>query len=244
MDLTKMIIGITLGIRFARSFRIPDISGEIIDNLLYNENSPFGIELFTHVQESSVREKILYNPKTTEYLRLNTDDIILGIQVEQNFKQKYEWIRTKILDYYKDTIFKKYEIKNIVRIGIIFHHKIKKIKELDKYISQITHEKVTDVENINIGFSKKLITREALYRKGVNDYKNTIYQIDSTEEALFVRLDYQYYYKPLIEDLRDCFTDKIVTDAKDFLENQFYSWLSYYEKPKSGQQNRNTNRKD
>ena len=230
MNLTKKIIGLTLGIRFARSFRIPDISGEIIDNFLYDEGSPFGAEMFTHVQETSAREKILYNPDTTEYLRLNTDDLILGKRVEQDFEEKFTWIETKVLAYYKEIIFKKYEIKNISRIGIIFHHKIHKVKELNKYILQITKEGVSDSENINISFSKRLPSRAGLYRKGVKDYKNTIYHIKSTEDALFVQLDYQYYYSPHIEDLRDCFTEKIISSAKDFLGNQFYSWLSSYEK--------------
>lgn len=48
-------------------------------------------------------------------------------------------------------------------------------------------------------------------------------------EAIYADLDYQYYYEPAIEDLRECFTEKILEDAKSFLENNFYNWLNKYE---------------
>lgn len=50
-NLKDNIIGLTLGIRYNRSFRIPDISGDMIDNILYNEKSPFGEEFFPRMQE-------------------------------------------------------------------------------------------------------------------------------------------------------------------------------------------------
>ena len=41
MEFKKNIEQLVLGIRFAKSFRIPDIAGSIIDNILYGEKSPF-----------------------------------------------------------------------------------------------------------------------------------------------------------------------------------------------------------
>lgn len=228
-NLQNNIIGITIGIRFARSFRIPDISGNIIDNILYSEKTPFGIKFFTKVQENSNREKTLYNPKTSEYLRINTDDLILGIEVDNNFQKKFDWLKNDVLNYFKETLFREYEIKNIRRVGIVFSHKISKNKKLNEAVSLITGKTLDDVDNISISFSKKLITTEALYRKSVNDYRNTIYNFDEMREAIYSALDYQYYYEPAIEDLRDCFVDKIFDDAKSFLENNYYKWLSKYE---------------
>jgi len=51
-DLKNNIIGLTVGIRFNRSFRIPDVSGDIIDNILYSDKSPFGTKFFPKVQEN------------------------------------------------------------------------------------------------------------------------------------------------------------------------------------------------
>ncbi len=232
-NLKNNIIGITIGIRFARSFRIPDISGDIIDNILYSENTPFGTKFFPKVQENSNREKTLYNPETSEYLRINTDDLILGIEVDNNFEVKFNWLKDDVLGYFKNTLFLKYKIKNIRRVGIIFSHKISKNKKLNEAISLITDNALTDVDNISVSFSKKLAAVEALYRKGVNDYKNTIYNFNEIKEAVYSALDYQYYFEPPIEDLRDCFVEKIFDDAKNFLENNYHKWLLKYEQKKN-----------
>src|SRR3989344_7619163 len=108
------IIGFILGIKFERSFRIPDISGEMVDNVLRDDNSPFNFSFFPKIQEPR-KEKILFNPKTSDYLRINSDDIILGISVEKNFTHRYQWLQNDVLNYFKEVLFKKYEIKNIMR---------------------------------------------------------------------------------------------------------------------------------
>ncbi len=232
-DLKNNIIGITLGIRFNRSFRIPDISGDIIDNVLYSAKTPFGTSFFPKVQENSSREKTLFNAKTSEYLRINTDDLILGVGVENDFEKKFNWIKNDVLPYFQNELFKNYEIKNIRRVGIIFSHKIGKNKKLTEAVASFTENKVSDADNISVSFSKKASATEALFRKGVNDYKNRIYNFQELKEAVYADLDYQYYYEPAIEDLRECFTDKILDEAKNFLENTFYKWLNKYEDEKS-----------
>lgn len=225
-NLQNNIIGITIGIKFNRSFRIPDISGDIIDNILYSDRTPFGTDFFPKVQEVSNFEKTVFNPKTSEYLRVNTDDIILGIVVDNNFEDRFEWLKDSVMKYFGETLFRKYSIINIRRIGIVFSHKIPKNNKLVEAISLITEKKLDDINDINISFSKKLGAAEALYRRDVSDYKNTIYNFQEIKEAFNCSLDYQYYFEPVIEDLRDCFTDRIFHDAKIFLEKNYYQWLS------------------
>ncbi|MCK4386880.1 MAG: hypothetical protein KAV41_02240 [Candidatus Pacebacteria bacterium] len=228
-DLQKNIVGITIGIKFARSFRVPDISGDIIDNILYSKETPFGAKFFPKVQENSNREKTIFNPETSDYLRINTDDLILGINIDDDFQKRFDWLKNDVLNYLRNVLFHKYQIKNVRRIGIIFSHKISKNKKLNEAISLLTNNKLTGVNNIDISFSKKNPVRESLYRKGVNDYKNTIYNFNEMKETLLTTLDYQYYFEPIIEDLRECFVEKILNDAKNFLENDYYLWLSQYE---------------
>ena len=232
-DLKNNIIGLTVGIRFNRSFRIPDVSGDIIDNVLYSDKSPFGTKFFPKVQENSNREKTLFNPQSSEYLRINTDDVILGIAVDNDFDKKFNWLKNNVLPYFQNELFRTYEIQNIRRFGIIFSHKISKNKKLTEAVSSFTENEITDADNINVSFSKKDPATEALFRKGVNDYKNRIYNFQELKEAVYADLDYQYYYEPAIEDLRECFIDKILDDAKSFLENNFYKWLNKYEDEKS-----------
>lgn len=236
-NLKDNIIGLTLGIRFSRSFRIPDISGDIIDNILYSDKSPFGTDFFPRIQEKTGREKILLHSdeqgNADRYLRINTDDLILAIEIDKDFEKKFAWLKNNVLNYFQNDLFNSYKIKNIRRLGIIFSHKIPKNKKINEAVSLLTDKEVEDPDNINISFSKKASALDALYRKGVSDYKNTIYNLQEFKEAIFAELDYQYYYEPAIEDLRECFADKILDDSKNFLENKFYSWLSKYENEKN-----------
>lgn len=226
MDLTSSVRAITVGIRFSKSFRITDISGNIIDDLLYGPSTPFGTKIFTQVQENTRREKILYNEESNEYLRVNTDDIILGIKVE-DFDKSYKWINDKVISYFKNSLFSKHKINNILRIGVIFHHKLDNNGRFKEIISQITTNKVKDLRNIDLSFSKKLPALVGL-KKGVNDYKNTIYQFMETKKYLFANLDYQHYYEPAVEDLRDCEPEEKLISARDYLVDDFYKWLSSY----------------
>lgn len=227
------IIGITIGIRYSRSFRIPDVSGDIIDHILYSEKTPFGTDFFPNVQENSNREKTLFNRKSSEYLRINTDDLILAIEINNDFDKKFKWLKEEVIPYFANDLFKNYKIQNIKRFGIIFSHKIQKNKKLTNAVASFTNSEVIDADNISVSFSKKAATTEALFRKGVNDYKNRIYNFQEFNEAIQADLDYQYYYEPTIEDLRECFVDKILDDANNFLENNFYNWLNEYEEEAS-----------
>ncbi len=229
-NLKDNVIGITVGIRYNRSFRIPDISGDIVDNILYSSKTPFSTDFFPNFQENSNREKTLFNKSTSEYLRINTDDLILAIEVDNNFAKKFDWLRNTVLPYFSSELFKNYKIQNIRRFGVIFSHKIPKNNKLSESIALLTENDVTEADNVSVSFSKKAITTEALFRKGVNDYKNHIYNLQELKDSIHSDLDYQYYYEPAIEDLRECFTEKILDDANVFLENNFYNWLNKYEK--------------
>jgi hypothetical protein len=147
MSLKKNIAGLTLGIKFDRNFRIPDVAGNMIEDILHDKNSPFSVkDMFPRIQESP-REKILYNPVTTDYIRFNTDDVILGISIKDNFEKTYKWLVNSVLKYYKDNLFKTYGIKNFKRVGIIFHHKIPHAHEFPhKIVKEVTDNKISNAE--------------------------------------------------------------------------------------------------
>ncbi|MFC1623295.1 hypothetical protein ACFL2R_03715 [Patescibacteria group bacterium] len=232
-NLKGSVVGITIGIRYARSFRVPDISGEIIDHILYDSKTPFGVKFFPNVQENSSREKTLFNGRTGEYIRINTDDLILAIQVDGDFDKKMKWISEKVIPYFEEELFRVYKIKNIKRLGIVFSHKISKNKELSDAIAAFTDDSVSNPDNISISFSRKSAVKEALFRRDTSDYRNKIYNFRELEESVQADLDCQYYYEPLIEDLRNCFVNKVLSEASEFLGNNFYKWLEKYEKKTS-----------
>lgn len=225
MDLKKSISNIVLGVRFSRSFRIPDISGEIVDDILFNEKSPFDTSFFPNIKETQ-SGKILYNNETREYFKINTDDAILSIQTKDKFDEKIDWINEKVIKYLEEEVFLPYNIKNIKRIGIIFSHEIEKIENLTTSISSLTENKVTEVQNISVSFSKKLPILEDLFFKNTNNYKNTIYNFYQLEEGYVADLDYQHYFEPVVEDLRDCKLVNFITEAKNFLEKEYHPLIS------------------
>jgi hypothetical protein len=228
-DLKNKIIGISLGIRFVRTFRISDISGDIIDNILHCDKSPFDINYFPKIKENSSREKFLFNDEAKDYIRINTDDLILSISINNNFDKKINFIKNSVLPYYKDVLFKKYKIENIKRIGIIFHHKLDEVEKLNGLVKNLTSGKVSEVNNINLSFSKKLSTTEGLTQKGVNNFKNTIYTLEQQEKDIFFNFDYQCYYEPALQDLRDTDIDNIIDNSFKYLEDNVYNnWLNSY----------------
>jgi hypothetical protein len=166
MSLISKVIGITIGIRYQRSFRIPAISGEMIDNILHNNSSPFNSNIFDGVQEVSTGEKVLFKESTKEYLRINTDDLILGIKVQENFEDKFKWLKNNVVPYFGNQLFPKFKIKNISRLGIVFYHGLKEYNSFDDVVSKLTNKSiVNNVEDINISFSRKTASKEALIRK-------------------------------------------------------------------------------
>lgn len=228
--LKNNIIAITIGIRYNRSFRIPDISGDIIDNILYSNKTPFSTKFFPNFQENSNLEKTIFNRDTSEYLRINTDDLILAVKVDNDFDNKFNWLRNSVLPYFSNELFKNYKIQNIRRFGVIFSHKIERNNKLSDIVTTMTENNVCDADNVSISFSKKAPSTDALFRKGVNDYTNRIYNFQELKESVHADLDYQYYYEPAIEDLRECFAEKIMDSANIFLTDKYYNWLNKYEK--------------
>lgn len=228
--LKDQIIGLTFGIRFKKSFRIPEISGNLVDNILYSEGSPFGTDFFPKLEERSNREKTLYNPVSSEYLRINTDDLILGLVIDKNFSERFKWLKEEVLSYFQNTLFREHKIKNIIRLGIVFHHRIVESKKMVELVKTFTDNVVPEIDNINISFSRKTSTTDALVKKEVMDFKNQIYTFQKVDEVMFADLDYQYWYEPAVEDLRECNSEKILDEAQNFLETNFHQWLAKYEK--------------
>lgn len=230
-ELKNKITGISLGIRFIRTFRISDISGDIIDNILHSKKSPFDIDYFPRIKENTSREKILLNDETNEYLRINTDDLILSISVDDDLDKKIKFIKEKVIPYYKETLFRKYEIENIKRIGIIFHHKLEKFNAINKLVKELTSDKIDEVNNVNLSFSKKLPTHEGLIEKDTNNFKNTIYTFEQQKDDILFNFDYQYYYEPALQDLRNTDIDQITELPFKYLEEKVYNnWLNKYAK--------------
>jgi len=226
MDKTY-INGITLGIKHTRSFRVGDITGEIIDDILHNEKSPFDVKYFPRIQDKAGREKTLYN-ENNEYIRVNTDDVISFFVIDDDFDKKIIWIKNTVIPYFEQ-LFADYKIKRIERLGVIFHHSFEKTDKLIDVVKTLTDDKVSETNSINLSFSKRLPQPDG-NKKGVIDYKNVINTFQQDGDKLYYDFDFQYYYSPIIDDLRMCKYADMIEEGKNYLVSAYNGWLKQYGK--------------
>ncbi|MCF7819856.1 MAG: hypothetical protein K9M44_00090 [Candidatus Pacebacteria bacterium] len=229
-EIKKSIVGITLGIRFSRSFRIPDMSGEIIDNILNDPNSPFDNKFFPKITETSSKEKTLYN-NNGENLKITSDDFIVSIKVDNNFEEKFNFLSKKVTEYFY-SIFDLFSIENINRVGVLFYCDIENTDISEKTIDLLTNKTVDNLQNFSMSFSQKKQTTEGLIKKGVKDYINIIYGLNKNKEVdkLEFNFDYQKFFIPALSKLSKANIDDQLKKALSELETTYSKWLSSYDK--------------
>ena len=220
----EKIIFITLGIRYKRSFRIPETSGEIMDEILYNDSSPFFDQYFKILRNDGRNEKMVEND-SGEYLRINTDDLIIRIAVKNNFDYKIKELKEKIIPFLEKNIFDKFSIRNIARFGVIYSYQIDNKINLNKAIGVLSSGAIESPDATSVSFSKKLATSDSV-KKDINDYINTIYNLNQSNKDYFAELDYQYYYDPTCDTFTECDLPSKLDNSLKFAENNFHIWLS------------------
>lgn len=224
----KSIVGISVGVLYRRTFRISAISGDAIETILFSPNSPFPEGFFEKISRSADNLDITVsdNVDRDNYIRINTDNFIAGI------KGEYPEVMTKAKDltnFIMENFFKKFNIGNIRRIGVIFHHKIPNTIKFDKIVPQLSNNSVNAVDEVQCRFSQKFGDALGMEKKGVDNYKNAIYTFSRIEEDLYFNFDYQHYFKPALADVRDSGIDKFISEADDYLKKKVYPWLKNYE---------------
>jgi hypothetical protein len=228
MEHEDKIKELIIGIRFSRSFRISDISGEIVDDILYSPESPLGADFFPIMRESSNREKILVkedvDKKVTDYLRINTDDLILKIKIDNDYSEKKKWLENEVIPFIY-SIFKNYNIRFIRRVGIVFGYNIERKDILDGFIKTFTEGKMESTSSAHLGFSEKFSDIKSIYSKSKDDYKKAIYLFEENDNKLYASFDFQHYFKPAIVKIDDISFDSLIEDAQTFLEKKFYPLL-------------------
>jgi hypothetical protein len=120
-NLSDYLSGIAIGVRYRPNFIIEDKAGEIVDSILYPENSLFNPKVFPEV-ETSFGGKTLINQKTEDKIQIDKANFI----VEVNFKE--ESVLTKedaksIIENFETQILRgtlqKFKIESIIRIGYL-----------------------------------------------------------------------------------------------------------------------------
>jgi hypothetical protein len=228
--LDKNIIGIALGIRFRRNFRIEDQIGEILDQILYSKDAYFNSKIFPFAA-SIPGGRMLHNREETDKLLIDNSNLILEIQFSQDLK--FDNLK-EILDNYNNQlikgILKDIGIEDIIRIGYVNRYVFQIKKMADNFISKIIPFAIEGINDVNLNFTKIYQVEKALIKRDVNDYNSSIFNVikSSGKDEIFISLDYQKFFDPWLITASDIEFDKFISSANDFIDNVFSQWLNKY----------------
>lgn len=234
----KIVKNITIGIRHKRIFRIRDNFGKFIDCILHNSDSPFSIKFFPFIDEKLSDSVILHN-ENDEHFHINTDDFILKLKTEDDFKKSVSHIVNNILPFIKKRIFNITKIDDITRVGIVFSLEFFSKDKISDLISYFTNKNIEKINNFDMRFTRKLPIDESLTKKGVNDYINIIYTFVNKKDKMLINFDYQRYFSPELKDINDFDLGNFVESAVANLNNTYDKWLKNYEEKQAEDNTKN-----
>lgn len=228
-SLEKCKIGYVFGVRYKRTFMIADNLGAITDDILQSKKSKLKASLFPYIQHNDRDEDVLFdflNGQPQNRLTINTSNIILDVQNLERIP--YETGVTAFRETILKNVMQDYKIGSINRIGFINRYIISDSEIIKKFIDGTVGRGVEDVNDINLQFSKRLEVTESIVKQDVNDYQNVIVNIikKNGRDELFVSVDFQHYYSPMIERATMINFDKFLKDAELYTNNQILAFLN------------------
>lgn len=220
----EFISGITFGIKYSKSFRVSDISGEIVDNILYNKKSPFK-NLYKTIGTNGFL-KILSDEQTGHQLQISQEDFILNLPITESFDKTISLLRDNLIPYIEKDLFTKFKVNNFTRIGIVYYHGISSLPNANLLVANFTENAIKECNNFELKFSKKIVPGNSALSN--NNYINTIYNFIQSDEKFYVTLDYQLYFEPPIYNLAECNISQFIENSKKFLTESFHKWVNNY----------------
>lgn len=216
---------ISLGIRYRRSFRIPEIAGSVID-FVVNSQSPFKSKFFTRTDslidnlENKGRVLLAEDDKTT--FSIDVDNIILNLATD-DFENEIKRLKEEIVPFIKK-IFKEFEIRNVERIGIVFQFTEENGGVIEQFVKKITGGTFSEVDRFGMRFTKRDKDLTALVKRDLLDFVNYIVSVSRNDKETSVKFDYQFYYSPEIANIEDVDFNNFIDIAQEKLDSKFLNW--------------------
>jgi hypothetical protein len=225
------IAEVAFGVRYEPQFKVFDYLGELLDEVLRADGTPFGPDVFSQSQTDG-NERLLVSPEKKRFLRLNQQDTILVWELDTRKLDDVLALAKDFHEYVLTPLRKGTDVSSIQRYGMML--RLKKLTGLKnpplaRYLSQdFTTSSLT---TLAMHFTRRLPAHEALWRKNVDDFRNVIYIVEEAEkgETQF-SVDYQEYFKPPLD--RTDWNKRPFTDfseqALNYFEQEVSKWLKSF----------------
>lgn len=229
-ELESSKVGYVVGIRYRKTFTIADNLGAIIDNILQSKNSKFKAKVFPYIQHTNREEDVLWSfdnkNGAQNKLTINTSNFVLDIQNLETlpFKDGVDAFNNTILK----TIMRDYSIGHIDRLGFVNRYILKDKDIIEKFVSGTVGRGFSEVNDINLQFSKRIPIITSLVKENVNDYDNVIVNIikKNNIDELFLSIDYQHYYSPMLEKASQIEYNSFIDNAEKYINNHIIGFLN------------------
>jgi hypothetical protein len=229
-DIDQYLFSIALGIRFRANFSIEDQFGKIIDSILYSKESYFNKNIFP-LARSSVGSRDLLCEKSQDNIHIDNSNIIIEIFFNEDSPFNKTELSNILVNFESQIIkglLKEYSITEIRRIGYIRRY-IYDINALaNSFVSKTIGHTLGGINDINLSFSKKIPLTDALVKKDVLDYDNSIFNIikRADRDEIYMSIDYQMFYDPFLPSYSMINFQSFLDRSNRFIEGMYLPWLN------------------
>ena len=224
------IISLSFGIRYAPSFGLCDIIGNIFDFVLNDASSPFDTDFFPQFNSISTIDKALVHKELGNYLRITNSDLIFQYNIpddREDINKEIDWFEKDAVCFIVEKIVKKFNIEKVTRIGFMVTHKIDEDNVGGKIIGKLTSNEITTADQFSLSFARKEPSYEGILKKGVDNYINKITTIKQISKGTFnVILDYQHFFEPKCDNLYTFPILDFFNKASSNLDKHFYNLIT------------------
>lgn len=194
---------VVFGVQFNHSFKLLDYWGAIADDILY-KSEYFGCKFFSQISTQYTTERGLSNPETGNRLTLSSNNLIFKYYIEdpKKFTDEYNYFCERVNKYLVPEILSKFNLITR-RVGCVFSCEMNDV-DLQRFSSRYFKENIQGITDFR--FAQKEATATGKLWYGVDDYINKVYtvgRVDDEKEYKGVTYDFQLYYKPLQQDIRN-----------------------------------------